>query len=90
MNAMDGTADASLPNAFSVSTGDVIEASIGTFLRRGINTPWWSFTPEHATYVAQPAPVIGTSLEACARALCVGRDERPPAVRQRLSARPVS
>jgi hypothetical protein len=27
-----------------------------------INTPWWSFTPERADYVNQPAPVIGTSV----------------------------
>ena len=50
------------------SVGYLTEASIGASARWGrINTPWWSFTPERADYVAQPAPVIGTSVGGSAR-----------------------
>lgn len=45
------------------SAGYLTEGSIALSGRWGaINTPWWSFTPERADYVSQPAPVIGSSV----------------------------
>ncbi|HEX7079740.1 MAG TPA: lipid A deacylase LpxR family protein [Gammaproteobacteria bacterium] len=45
------------------SVGYVTEAAISVSGRWGrINTPWWSFAPEHGDYVLQPSPVIGTAV----------------------------
>lgn len=52
------------------SVGYLTEASVALSGRWGrINTPWWSFTPERADYVSQPAPVIGTALRENVREL---------------------
>lgn len=45
-----------------LSLGYQTEATLSISGRWGrINTPWWSFTPDRAEYVSQPAPVIGTA-----------------------------
>lgn len=54
------------------SVGYLTEASIALSGRWGlINSPWWSFTPERADYVSQPAPVIGNALRQGVRELYV-------------------
>ena len=54
------------------SAGYLTEGSVALSGRWGrINTPWWSFTPERADYVSQPAPVIGTALRENVRELYV-------------------
>ena len=41
-------------------TDDLTEASVALTLRWGrIHTPWWSFVPERAEYMMEPAPVFG-------------------------------
>jgi hypothetical protein len=46
-----------------MSVGYLTEASLALSGRWGaINTPWWSFSPERADYVAQPSPVIGNAV----------------------------
>jgi len=52
------------------SVGYQTEASLSLSGRWGrINTPWWSFTPDRAEYVSEPAPVIGTSTRSDVREL---------------------
>ena len=47
----------------ALSAGFITEANATVSLRWGrINTPWWSFAPERAEYMSQPAPVIGGSV----------------------------
>lgn len=46
-----------------VSVGYLTESSVSLSGRWGlINSPWWSFTPERADYISQPAPVVGNAL----------------------------
>lgn len=52
------------------SVGYLTEASVSVSGRWGlINTPWWSFAPERADYVSQPAPVVGDAVRAGTREL---------------------
>ncbi|MGH8481459.1 MAG: lipid A deacylase LpxR family protein [Nevskiaceae bacterium] len=49
-----------LKDAVAVSAGYLTEASVALTLRWGrIHTPWWSFVPERAEYMMEPAPVFG-------------------------------
>lgn len=55
-----------------VSVGYLTEASVALSGRWGVlNTPWWSFAPERADYVSQPAPVVGNAVRAGRRELYV-------------------
>jgi hypothetical protein len=55
-----------LKDAFAVSAGYITEASAALTLRWGrIHTPWWSFVPERAEYMMEPAPTFGGA--ACER-----------------------
>jgi len=56
--------------ARQASVGYQTEAAVSVSGRWGrINTPWWSFTPDRAEYVSEPAPVIGSSTRPGAREL---------------------
>lgn len=47
-------------NSGSLSVGYLTEATASLSMRWGkIMTPWWSFTPERAEYIREPAPVGG-------------------------------
>jgi hypothetical protein len=49
-----------IKDAVAVSAGYLTEASVAVTLRWGrIHTPWWSFMPERAEYMKEPAPVFG-------------------------------
>jgi hypothetical protein len=49
-----------LKDAFAVSAGYITEANASLTARWGrIHTPWWSFVPERAEYMMEPAPVFG-------------------------------
>lgn len=46
----------------SLSVGYLTEAAVSLSLRWGkIKTPWWSFTPESAEYIHEPAPVANNT-----------------------------
>lgn len=49
-----------LKDSAGVSAGYITEANVALTLRWGsIHTPWWSFVPERAEYMTEPAPVLG-------------------------------
>lgn len=49
-----------LKDSYAVSAGYITEANAALTLRWGrIHTPWWSFVPERAEYMTEPAPVLG-------------------------------
>lgn len=49
-----------LKDTVAASAGYLTEASLAVTLRWGrIHTPWWSFVPERAEYMTEPAPVYG-------------------------------
>lgn len=55
-----------------VSAGYLTEASVAVSGRWGfVDTPWWSFTPERADYISQPAPVVGNAVREGVRELYV-------------------
>lgn len=49
-----------LKDSVAVSAGYLTEVNAALTLRWGsIHTPWWSFVPERAEYMTEPAPVLG-------------------------------
>lgn len=49
-----------LKDSLAASAGYLSELNSAVTLRWGrISTPWWSFTPERAEYMMEPAPVFG-------------------------------
>lgn len=51
-----------LKDSWAASAGYLSELNSAVTLRWGrISTPWWSFTPERAEYMMEPAPVFGGS-----------------------------
>jgi hypothetical protein len=49
-----------LKDSVAVSAGYITELNAAVTLRWGsIRTPWWSFVPERAEYMTEPAPVLG-------------------------------
>jgi hypothetical protein len=47
-------------DAVAFSAGYITEANVSLTARWGrIHTPWWSFVPERAEYMIEPAPVFG-------------------------------
>lgn len=49
-----------LKDSMGASAGYITEANAALTLRWGtIHTPWWSFVPERAEYMTEPAPVFG-------------------------------
>lgn len=49
-----------LKDAVAFSAGYITEANVALTARWGrIHTPWWSFVPERAEYMIEPAPVFG-------------------------------
>ena len=49
-----------LKDAIAFSAGYITEANVSLTVRWGrIHTPWWSFVPERAEYMIEPAPVFG-------------------------------
>lgn len=49
-----------LKHSAGASAGYITEANAALTLRWGrIHTPWWSFVPERAEYMTEPAPVFG-------------------------------
>lgn len=49
-----------LKDSVAVSAGYITEINAALTLRWGsIHTPWWSFVPERAEYMTEPAPVFG-------------------------------
>ena len=49
-----------LMDSIAVSAGYITEVNAAWTLRWGaIRTPWWSFVPERAEYMMEPAPVYG-------------------------------
>jgi hypothetical protein len=48
-----------LKDSWALSAGYLTEANAALSLRWGrIHSPWWSFTPERAEYMMEPAPVL--------------------------------
>lgn len=49
-----------IKDAVAASAGYITEANVALTARWGrIHTPWWSFVPERAEYMIEPAPVFG-------------------------------
>jgi hypothetical protein len=49
-----------LKDTVAFSAGYITEANVALTARWGrIHTPWWSFVPERADYMIEPAPVFG-------------------------------
>jgi hypothetical protein len=56
----DGGSRLELKDSVAVSAGYITEVNAAMTLRWGaIHTPWWSFVPERAEYMTEPAPVLG-------------------------------
>jgi hypothetical protein len=53
-----------LKESWAASAGYLTEVNSAWTLRWGrISAPWWSFTPERAEYMMEPAPVLGAGNE---------------------------
>lgn len=63
--ATRGRARIELKDSLAVSAGYLTEVNAALSLRAGaIRTPWWSFVPERAEYMTEPAPVLGGGADA--------------------------
>jgi hypothetical protein len=58
--ATGGGTNFELKDTVGMSAGYITEANVALTARWGrIHTPWWSFVPERAEYMMEPAPVFG-------------------------------